>query len=280
MLNFNSAWRFNAPNEIDGEAVREFNQMISTISRGNQNTIEYFKKYFSGFSGYAYSRSSDLGWAESDLFRNMWGAAKNAPLFIEAFYDACYEKEKDFPVPDLSIINQILSTHETGYRIEPPNLIYNGELNHEVIVPLEVYVSLEKKAQDIIQQSLANSKKHLNEGSYRAAVQESLWLLETISTIFKGVQVDDDTKIVGKYFSKIIPELKKKKNNQTLSNVINWIEILHGFLSSTTRGGIRHGMDLQEGIATTSQEAKLYCDLIASYISYLLSEYEQLNMKL
>ena len=42
---------------------------------------------------------------------------------------------------------------------------------------------------------------------------------------------------------------------------------LHGYLSSPTGGGIRHGVDLREGLALQLDEAQLYCNLIRSYLT-------------
>ena len=52
---------------------------------------------------------------------------------------------------------------------------------------------------------------------------------------------------------------------------------LHGFLSSPTGAGIRHGVDLKDGVAIQINEAHLYCNLIRSYITYLIEEHERLG---
>jgi hypothetical protein len=62
-----------------------------------------------------------------------------------------------------------------------------------------------------------------------------------------------------------------------LDQVLEWMMKLHGYLSSPTGGGIRHGTDLAAGIATKPEEARLFCNLIRSYISFLLSEYQRLS---
>jgi hypothetical protein len=54
---------------------------------------------------------------------------------------------------------------------------------------------------------------------------------------------------------------------------------LHGFLSSPTGGGVRHGVDLNEGVAVKLNEARLYCNLIRSYISFLISEHERVTLE-
>jgi hypothetical protein len=52
---------------------------------------------------------------------------------------------------------------------------------------------------------------------------------------------------------------------------------LHHYLSSPQGGGIRHGQDLQEGIPLSSNDARLYCDLIRSYIAYMIEEHHRLR---
>ena len=52
---------------------------------------------------------------------------------------------------------------------------------------------------------------------------------------------------------------------------------LHGYLSSPTGGGIRHGLDLSDGNPVQINEARLYCNLIRSYITYLSTEHERLR---
>jgi hypothetical protein len=52
-------------------------------------------------------------------------AAENAPLFIEAFCEACEALRGDgsIAVPDVGRMNRILREHGVGYEIRPPDLI-------------------------------------------------------------------------------------------------------------------------------------------------------------
>ena len=52
---------------------------------------------------------------------------------------------------------------------------------------------------------------------------------------------------------------------------------LHGYLSSPTGGGVRHGVDLNEGLELGIVEARLYCNLIRSYLTFLIAEHERLQ---
>jgi hypothetical protein len=112
-------------------------------------------------------------------------AAKNAPLFIEAFYDA-YEAlhPSGIGLPDLNRVNRVLLENDAGYEISPPDLVPRNP-NLQITLPKRT-PSLDEQAQELIQRSLDDSEKFLLGGHGRAAVQEVLWLLETISTAFRG----------------------------------------------------------------------------------------------
>ena len=137
-------------------------------------------------------------------------------------------------------------------------------------------LSFDEQAQVLIGKSLATSSRLLSEGSGRQAVQELLWLLETITTAFKGTAKSEGT-VSGKYFTTIIKELRADKRGTHQDRIFEWIERLHGYLSAPTGGGVRHGQDLAEGIAMNFNEAFLYCNLIRSYITYLLEEHQRLK---
>ncbi|WP_274853555.1 hypothetical protein [Sinorhizobium meliloti] len=246
-------------------------------AQGNRWTVlEHFKSYFAGASGGTSSRSSSESWAESDLNNMMWQAAENAPLFIEAFYEACEALRSDdgLAVPEVGRLNRILKEHAVGYEIRPPALIAVG-LHPPIPVP-ERYQSLDEQAQDIVQQSLQQSERQLAEGHPRQAVQEILWLMETVVTAFKGLSTGETT-IEAKYFNKIVQELRAKKKGQTIEQVLAWLTTLHGYLSSPTGGGVRHGVDLKSGITIDADEGRLYCNLIRSYVTFLMAEHERMS---
>jgi hypothetical protein len=91
MLHFNGAWRFDSPGPITQGVVNDFLELISKIAAqdSRRHFLEYFKGYFAGAAGTAHSTSSSESWAQSDLEQLMDQAGVNAPLFIEAFYNAC-----------------------------------------------------------------------------------------------------------------------------------------------------------------------------------------------
>jgi hypothetical protein len=98
--------------------------------------------------------------------------------------------------------------------------------------------------------------------------------LESITTAFRGTG-EDTVSIQGKYFGPIINEMKKQGKGKAQENILTWMTTLHGYLSSPTGGGVRHGTDLKEGVAIRAHEARLYCNLARSYLTFLLEEHNQ-----
>jgi hypothetical protein len=128
MLKLDGAWRFDSPGEIRGEVVDGFFDLISRVaSQGDRKVIlEHFKRYFASAAGKATNISSSTSWAESDLRDYMRHAADNAPLFIEAFYDACGDLnavQPDITIPDVGRINRVLTENKAGYEIRLPELV-------------------------------------------------------------------------------------------------------------------------------------------------------------
>jgi hypothetical protein len=109
-------------------------------------------------------------------------------------------------------------------------------------------------------------------------VQEILWILESVATAFRRLDASG-TVVQGKYFNHIVRELRGAHAGAALDRILEWLTNLHGYLSSPTGGGIRHSVDLNAGIVITPNEARLYCNLVRSYLSYLLSEHERLSAR-
>jgi len=279
MLRFTGAWRFDSPGEVSSEVVNAIFELITRVATqgDRQRILEHFKRYFAAAAGTTTSWSSSTSWAESDLQNYMETAAANAPLFIEAFYDACealVSNNPELAVPDVTRINRILFENGTGYQLQPPDLI-SSSAQTPIAVPQRP-ASLDEEAQEMIQRSLKDSEQLLSEGRNRPAVQEILWLLETVSTAFQGLNSGDGT-VQGRYFNRIIHDLRRHNRGTALEQILAWVATLHGYLSSPTGGGIRHGTDLRAGIATQPDEARLFCNLIRSYITFLLTEHERLS---
>jgi hypothetical protein len=281
MLNFDPVYRFSAsPGPIAAAVVEEFYGLIKKVATQNSNRkfiFEHYKKYFGDACGRTVYSSSSESWAEGDLLDYMVEAAENALTFIEAFYDggaALSRANSGLFVPDAAIINHVLSKNSAGYEIRPPDLLMH---NPQTPIPVSHRAaSLDDQAQEVIHQSLKKSEAFLSSRDYRQAVQEILWLLETVSTLFKGLSIGEST-IEGKYFNKIASDLRTHQRGTTLEHALDWATKLHGYLSSPGGGGVRHGADLRSGLVMSEPEAELFCNLIRSYINFLIAEYERLK---
>ncbi|KDR28494.1 MULTISPECIES: hypothetical protein [Caballeronia] len=280
MLQFDQAWRYESPGVMPDDVVDAvFSQVISRLpAQGSrQDVYELFKPRFAACCGESAGRSSSESWAVSDLLAYMRQAAGNAALFVEALYDALQDFAKKHPqagLPPWHYVNDALAP--SGFAIDPPRLVA-GRVAVPVAVPAKV-PSLDEQANDRIQRSLSESERLLNTGKYRLAVQEILWLLETVSTAFQGLEHEDGT-VTGKYFNRIIGDLKRFNRGRVLSEAISWIEKLHGYLSSPSGGGVRHGAVLSDAYELTEGEARLFCDLTRSYLTYLLHEHQRLGVR-
>jgi hypothetical protein len=254
--------------------------LIKRVSGQHENrkhVIEHYKRYFADAAGQSAYTSSSLGWAESDLDDHMRDAADNAAMFIEAFYDAGQALKRSHPefiVPDVATVNQLLAKYDAGYELQPPNLVSRNS-SISIAVP-ERPPSLDEEAQEIIRRSLKQAEDSLAAGNGRQAVQEILWLLETVSTAFQGISIGE-TAVQGKYFNKIAEELRRHHKGQTIEQAINWMTTLHGYLSSPMGGGVRHGGTLKASMTMLPHEARLFYNLIRSYLSFLIDEHDRLT---
>jgi hypothetical protein len=279
MLHFDGAWRFDTPGPLTDGACNAFDELIRRIvAQGNRKTLlEHFKSHFAGAAGVPHNVSSNASWAENDLQDLIRHASENAPLFIETFYDACEAlraRNPEMGLPTVERMNRVLAENTAGYEIRPPNLV--ATRSHVPVAVPERPVSLTEEAQEIIQTSLQTSDRLLAEGRDRQAVQEILWLLETVTTAFRGISTEDGT-VQGEYFNKIIGDFQTMGRGNNLKQVLGWMMTLHGYLSAPKGGGIRHGVDLKEGVAVEANDARLFCNLIRSYITFLIVEHERLS---
>lgn len=278
MLNINPDWHFDSPGPIAGSVEHDFGNFITRMgAQGGQVVLECFKRHFASAANVQYYPSTNQSWAQTDLERVMTSAADNAPLFIVAFVSACeelIEKYTGLAIPDVTRINRTLSEGGAGYEIRGDDLVATS-------VPATISVptsppSLDHQAQAIIEKSLADADRALSEGNGRQAVQELLWLLETIATAFRDLPTADGT-VQGKYFNKIVGKLRAGSRGMHQEQIIGWMLTLHGFLSAPSGGGVRHGLDLASGEPADIDEARLYCNLIRSYISYLITAHARLT---
>ncbi len=278
MLEFSGEWRYDSPGAMPSGVKDEFHILIEKIcAQGSRKQIlEHFKRYFASAAGVQHSDSSNVGWALTDLERVMSEAAENAPLFVEAFFDACEALESRYPemaMPGVERVNRILIDHNTGFKIDPPTLVTNSE--HILISDPYQPTMLDSESCAKIEDALRSADSALGMGNVRQAVHEMLWALETASTLFRDEKIHNG-KIRGDYFNKIIQSLNMQAKGHQ-KQILEWMMSLHGYLSSPRGGGIRHGVDLRDGLDLDKNEARLFCHLIRSYLTYLISEYERLR---
>ncbi|WP_319380552.1 abortive infection family protein [Thiomicrorhabdus sp.] len=111
---------------LSEQSVNDFVSLIKRVSGAmdRQRIIEVFKQHFCKVSGDYYARSSSLSWAESDMCSQAQNAAKDAPNFIAAVYEALEELEHSgATVPTVQHINQILQNNQDHYQIIDDQLI-------------------------------------------------------------------------------------------------------------------------------------------------------------
>jgi hypothetical protein len=276
MLRFDPNWHYNSPGKIENGVSSDILDLICRMAKqGNEKAVlELFKGYFADAVGNPRGYSSSASWAQADLITNMDAAAENAPLFINAFYSGCIQVSEVYPEiapPKDSHINRVIV--QSGYQIDDGRLI-STNTSSPIPVPSQA-PTLDDQARALIQGALDASEDALANGNGRQAVQDVLWLLETVSTAFNHPDVLNGG-IKGKYFNNIVNSLKKQKEGPE-KNILEWMIKLHGFLSSPTGGGIRHGTDITISRSIHINEARLYCNLIRSYTTFLIEEYQRLR---
>lgn len=270
-LTMPTAWRYGSTAPMPVAAVNAFNSLVHSIASQSEASWSIFELFKAKFSG-GYSSSSSESWAISDLHSAMMAASDNAPVFISAFWDGCAQVQTKHPevgLPDADVINQILYEHEVPFEVRPPALV-----SRHPQMPIVVQTpqkTLSERAHELIHASLDQADRLLLEQRPRQAVQEILWLLETVSTAFQGQESGSGT-VEGKYFNEIIRAMRKNNGGSALAEALGWMTKMHGFLSSPRGGGVRHGTQLAADVSPTLREAHLYCNLTRSYINYLLAE--------
>jgi hypothetical protein len=270
-LTMPTAWRYGSPASLEPPAVHAFNSLIHTIASQTDSSWSIFELFKAKFTG-GYSSSSDESWAISDLHSAMMRSADNAATFIAAFWGGCGEVHAQYPsigLPDADVVNQILNEHDVPFELRPPALLARHPQTPIVVHPPEK--SIGDRAMALIHASLDQADRLLLEQRARQAVQEILWLLETVSTAFQGRESGIGS-VEGKYFNEIIRNLRANNRGSALAEALGWMTKMHGFLSSPSGGGVRHGTQLAADVSPSLTEAHLYCNLTRSYINYLLAE--------
>jgi hypothetical protein len=223
MLQFaDGSWRFRPPDDgehaqraIPPRAVEEFREVINLVlTQGDRwMLLEHFKQSFSRAAASPYYRSSSVDWAETDLTAAAQRAAANAPLFIEAFFDACAAlSAKGVTVPDMRCMNDLCAKHRIGYVLQPPNhLLLRSAAGTASAVDVQIDArppTIAEQAVARLHESLARADELLTESRGREAVQETLWVLESLATTFRGIESEGDA-VRGRYFNEIARDLRR-----------------------------------------------------------------------
>jgi hypothetical protein len=286
MLKFDPRWHFAPPHDgeykntaIPKKAIKVFLMLIekTSVPRKRWRILEQFKISFRAACGESYMKSSSESWAESDMTYSMNQVAKNAPVFLDAFYSACEKlRAPNLYTPDAEMINDICKKYKVGYSIRPPNLVLRGA-GGGASVPVSTHSqTLTAKATEQLQKSLQRSDTLLSDGNHLEAVQATLWVLESLATAFQGVRGGKRV-VKGKYFNEIVKDLRNIAQGSSFEIILGWMKTLPGYLSSPTGGGVRHGLDLKNGVPIEPAEARLFCNLIRSYAGYLIAKHEELS---
>lgn len=276
-LKLPSGIRFSTGIELDRSALSKFGDMIDKIesqSDAGWSIIEIFKTKF-GCDG----RSSSRDWARSDLNSAMFSLAqKNGAAFVAAFYDGCEAvavKYDNVELPDEDAINHVLFKSNFPCEISSGDLKALGS-GSDVSVTLS---HRDRQANEVrkLTESLDEADRLLAAGRNRQAVQEVLWLIETVSTALVGKDLGGG-QVKGKYFNEIIRDLKSRTSDAHLDRALHWMSQLHGYLSAPAGGGVRHGTNLSSDLEITLSDAKLWCNLTRSYIQYILDKATELEV--
>jgi hypothetical protein len=263
---------------ITQSVISEFDALIRKVAAqgDRQDLIEHFKGFFCGAIGAAHYRSSSESWAHSDLATYMQEIAGTPALFLEAFYDACEALRANgkYEVPSIELVNEILRRHHVNFEVRPPRLVRIDDVPR--VPHPDPPISFADDAAAIIRASMQRAEALLSQNRPREAVQEMLWILESIATTFRGVELKTGT-VHGRYFNDIARELRAASKGKTLDRVAEWSIQLQGYLSSPTGGGVRHGIDLMSGDILTFEEGRLFCNLILSYVTYFMAEHAKLT---
>jgi len=130
MLDYPSEWKFpidKGPGAIPGEALSFFHGIFLQIASNNQSAIESIKNIFSASIGNSCSRSSDYGWATSDLYEAMEKVAFNAPVFIDALFESIDNLARSGrTVPSVGYINKVLEEKGVPFQINGQSIIRIG----------------------------------------------------------------------------------------------------------------------------------------------------------
>lgn len=277
-------WRFKSP----GPASQAFRHALYSLlvqvtnqiadDRQRWGLVETLKQHFTSAIGEPHYTSTSYRWALSDLDTKMLECVDNAPLLIVTFVNACEQLQAvhkdEIQFPGAGLVNELMIEHGVGYVIVDQTLMVREA--DAPIAPLVAPLSLDETARELVSKTFQDVGRLLSTaGEERRAVAEMLWLLETFSTAFNGLESPDKPEL-GSYFNKVIGTLRSQRKGTPFDQIMVWLMGIHGYLSSPTGGGVRHGTDILNPRELGPGEAQLYVNLMSSYLHYLMGEYDRL----
>ena len=170
ILEFDREWTFAPPEDgkycnkqIPTAAKNEIFSLIGKVcTQGDrQPMLEHFKRYFCSAAGETHTPSSSAGWAETDLIRFMDEVANNAPLFIDALFDALVTlkgQDANYYVPGEKELNALFQRHRIGYTIHDNRLLLRDKDIPNVKVEAKSE-SLDDRSHRLVEKSLTKAEE-------------------------------------------------------------------------------------------------------------------------
>lgn len=105
------------------EELQEYSIRMSQGAPAPQDVLETFKAELARAAGRPTARSSSYDWAVTDLDAAMREGACNAATFIVGYWYAVEMlQSRGVQGPTLQAVNEVLSVHQSPFRISPPEL--------------------------------------------------------------------------------------------------------------------------------------------------------------
>ena len=161
-------------------------------------------------------------------------------------------------------MNRILGAHGIGYRLAPPNLETLGEPAPliEVVIPA---ATRGRARTEVIRAYLSTALLIISSGG-RIALRDGIVMATGQRDYHLQRACFAERPGERRLLNTIVGDLRRLQLGGVLPHATRWMEALYGYLSAPGGGQIRHGMNLSNEIQLNRNEARLYCNLIRSYM--------------
>lgn len=276
-LQMENEFRFpmGATESLDKEVVNDFLSMMKRVSASieKQQVNEIYKQHFCKVTGDYYTKSSSLEWAESDMIYQAYNAAKDAPNFIAAIYDA-FEELNQFGamVPQEQNINQVLSRHQSHFHI------VDGQLNTTDATVATPQVS--ESISTTVMRALGDAKALIGTVNSSSAIDRAHTALHGYLVqlcVDKGIPLTNDA-TVSKAFKELRrshPALQETGNRaDEISRVLNsFAASIDAFSTLRNKASLAHVNDLLDVPEATATVNSMYT--IFRYVQDSLARHKQ-----